>query len=270
MRFTKHHGLGNDFLVVLDLDDTQPVSPALARAVCDRHRGIGADGVLRVTGGRRVGDIDCDVTMELLNADGGRAEMSGNGISCMVQAVRHTGVSSTDRIVVATDAGSRAVTAYGTDDPRVDRMTVDMGPAKVVDVDRDWLGVTAAHVAQVDVGNPHVVLDVDELAAIDLEALGQLANDLVPGGVNVEVCTRSGADEAITMAVYERGVGLTEACGTGACAVAAAVVHWGVVPSPVRVRQPGGSTDVTVGDTLGYTVDVTYVATIDFAWTAHD
>ena len=84
LTLTKHHGLGNDFLVLIDLDGTAPVSPALARSVCHRHTGIGADGLLHVTAGRRG---ESDVTMALYNADGGRAEMSGNGISCLAQAV---------------------------------------------------------------------------------------------------------------------------------------------------------------------------------------
>src|SRR3954452_19337478 len=154
MRFTKHHGLGNDFLVMLDLDDTRPVSSELARAVCDRHRGVGADGVLRVTKGRP----GCDVTMHLLNADGSRAEMSGNGISCLVQAVRHAKLVRSSQVIVATDAGPRRVAAAGSGDWRVDRMTVDMGPAKVLDDDTDWLGVPANAAARVDVGNPHLVL----------------------------------------------------------------------------------------------------------------
>jgi diaminopimelate epimerase len=268
MQLTKHHGLGNDFLVLLDLDGTQPVSPALARAVCDRHRGVGADGLMRVTDGSRLGTTDCDVTMELLNADGGRAEMSGNGISCLVQAVRRAGMTWTDDVVVATDAGPRTVTARPTDHPDVERMTVDMGPAKVVD-DDDWLETDALRIARVDVGNPHLVLSVHDIDKVDLAALGLRANETIPGGINVELCAVEAAD-AVTMAVYERGVGLTEACGTGACAVAAAATHWRIVTSPVRVLQPGGPTEITVGDTLGYTVDVTYVASIDYAWSADD
>jgi diaminopimelate epimerase len=203
--------------------------------------------------------------MELLNADGGRAEMSGNGISCLVQAVRRAGIVATDTVTVATDAGPRTVTAAG------DRMTVDMGPAKVVDeYDFGWFGLSLRHVARVDVGNPHLVLHVDTLKGVDLEAIGEWANKNTAGGTNVELCVEGDARHSIAMAVYERGVGLTEACGTGACAVAAAAVHWDVADSPVTVLQPGGPTVITVGDTLGYTVDVTDVAAIDFPWTADD
>src|SRR3954469_11381724 len=99
MHLPKHHGLGNDFLVLLDLDGVTPVTPSLARAVCDRHRGVGADGLLHVTASRSAA-----VTMVLYNADGGRAEMSGNGISCLAQAVLLAGTVPGPDIDVATDA----------------------------------------------------------------------------------------------------------------------------------------------------------------------
>src|SRR6476660_3581455 len=105
MQLTKHHGLGNDFLVLLDLDGTRAVSGATARALCDRHRGIGADGLLRVTPGSPAGVDGTDVTMQLFNADGGRAEMIGNGISCVAQAVSLAGIVDGPVITVATDAG---------------------------------------------------------------------------------------------------------------------------------------------------------------------
>src|SRR5215831_9955552 len=101
MRLSKHHGLGNDFLVLVELDDREPLTAETVRALCDRHRGVGADGVLRATRGRGV----ADVTMQLFNADGHRAEMSGNGIGCLTQAVVRAGIAGPDRVVVATDAG---------------------------------------------------------------------------------------------------------------------------------------------------------------------
>src|SRR5687768_6362973 len=106
MRLTKHHGLGNDFLVLLDLDGTRPVSPEDAVALCDRRTGIGADGLLRATRGTD----GADITMELLNADGSLAEMSGNGIRCLAQAVFQAGLATPPVLTVATDAGLRTVT----------------------------------------------------------------------------------------------------------------------------------------------------------------
>ena len=127
LTLTKHHGLGNDFLVALD----QPVDGVLARAVCDRHRGVGADGLI----GARVEGTT--VTMELYNSDGSRAEVSGNGLACLAQAVGR------DRIDVHTDAGLRAVTLD------LDRATVDMGGATTKEMEGGLF---------VDMGNPHLVL----------------------------------------------------------------------------------------------------------------
>jgi diaminopimelate epimerase len=261
MQLTKHHGLGNDFLVLIDLDATAPVTPELARALCHRHRGIGADGLLHVLAGR---SGEFDVTMRLYNADGGRAEMSGNGISCLAQAVVRAGVTTGPNVVVSTDAGLRSVRLESTNDPLTHRATVDMGVAKVGDDETEWIDDHVERAAPVDVGNPHLVLHAPTLdAAIDLEALGLSINELTPEGVNVELVAAGPADGELTMRVYERGVGLTEACGTGACAVAAAAQAWGLCGDRVRVRQPGGPADIVLGDTIEMTVPVVYTATID-------
>lgn len=260
MRLTKHHGLGNDFLVLLDLDATSAVTPALARAVCDRHRGVGADGLLHVTP-----STAADVTMTLYNADGGRAEMSGNGISCLAQAVVEAGVVPLGRVVVATDAGIRSVRLEPTDDRREHRATVDMGVAKVGDDEVEWLDEHVIRATRVDVGNPHLVLHAPKLDTdIDLEALGMSVNDLVPEGINVELVAPGPRDDELTMRVYERGVGLTEACGTGACAAAAAALQWGLAGPRVTVRQPGGPAVIEIRESLAMTVPVVHIATIDY------
>jgi diaminopimelate epimerase len=264
MRLTKHHGLGNDFLVLLDLEGTRPVTGATVRALCDRHRGIGADGLLRVTAGSKLGDGVTDVTMQLFNADGGRAEMSGNGVSCLAQAVVLAGIIPGPTVRVATDAGVRTVRIEPTDAAHEHRATVDMGVAKVGEEEPEWIDGAAQRAARVDIGNPHLVLHVRGPATDDeLEALGRRANDLVPGGINVELVVPGPESGQLTMQVYERGVGLTEACGTGACAAAAAAEHWDLVGSSVRVLQPGGPADIVLGATLEMTVPVVHVATID-------
>jgi diaminopimelate epimerase len=260
MQLTKHHGLGNDFLVLIDLDGTESVTPALARAVCDRHRGIGADGLLHVTSGR---GQPGEVAMRLYNADGGRAEMSGNGISCLAQAVVRAGVVEGPTVIVNTDAGVRTVTLEPTRDPRTHRATVDMGTAKVGGDETEWLDDHIVRAARVDIGNPHLVLHAPKLDAdIDLVALGASINELVPEGINVELVASGPADGELTMRVYERGVGLTEACGTGACAVAAAAQRWGLSGERVTVRQPGGPADIVIADTIEMTVPVVHIATI--------
>jgi diaminopimelate epimerase len=232
---TKHHGLGNDFLVLLDPDGRHAVDGELARAVCDRHRGVGADGLLHVTAGQD----GAHVTMVLLNADGGRAEMSGNGISCVAQAVVMAGVTPGPDVRVSTDAGPRTVHLAG------GLATVDMGEVRTKP-EGDGL--------HVDVGNPHLVLRDD---GQDIEALGRAHADL-----NVELIHAS--DDALQMRVYERGVGITDSCGTGAVASAAAGREWGLAGDVVTVAQPGGRTKVDLsGPTARYTVPVIYVARIE-------
>jgi diaminopimelate epimerase len=260
MQLTKHHGLGNDFLVLIDLDGTAPVTPALARAVCDRHRGVGADGLLHVTG-----STSAAATMALYNADGGRAEMSGNGISCLAQAIVRAGVAPGPDVTVATDAGLRTVTIAAADAPHRHRVTVDMGAAKVGDDEPEWVDDHVVRAVRVDIGNPHLVWHAPMLdAEIDLVALGVSLNAMIPEGINLELIAPGPAADEITMRVYERGVGLTEACGTGACASAAAAHRWGLCGAQVTVRQPGGPAVVDIGDTIHMTVPVEFIATIDY------
>ena len=265
MRLTKHHGLGNDFLVLLDLDSTHTVDGSTARTLCDRHRGVGADGLLHVTAGPPSGGRAADVTMRLFNADGGRAEMSGNGISCLAQAVVLANVSAGPVVTVSTDAGLRTVRIEPTDTGHVHLATVDMGAAKVGD-DEPGRGRVdnVRRAVRVDIGNPHLVLEVGEPWSDDeLVARGVRINALVPAGINVELVRPDAAPNELHMQVYERGVGLTEACGTGACAAAAAAHRWGLIGTTVRVHQPGGPADIVLGDTIEMTVPVVHIATID-------
>ena len=204
--------------------------------------------------------------MQLFNADGGRAEMSGNGISCLVQAVVLAGVAPGPTVTVATDAGERSVRIEPGGNRREHRATVDMGIAKVADEEAEWLDGDVLRAARVDIGNPHLVVQVPEqVNDEELIVFGRRVNDLVPGGVNLELVTPGPRSGELTMQVYERGVGLTEACGTGACAAAAAAEHWGLTGSIVRVHQPGGPADIVLGPTIEMTVPVVHVATIDLA-----
>lgn len=237
LTLTKHHGLGNDFLVVFDPPAVDLV--ALARRVCDRRRGIGADGLLVATSAEGY-----TARMVLYNADGSIAEMSGNGIRCFAQAVatRH-GSLDTQRIL--TDAGDRVVSLFATDDPTVIQASVDMGDVRPLDTPSNWeaLGCDPMRpVAHLSLGNPHSVVAVDDVSDVDLGQLG----GLVPH-VNLEIIEAGPEVNAITMRVHERGAGITEACGTGACASAWAAVQWGLVPSTsteVVVHMDGGDAAV--------------------------
>src|SRR5688572_27346721 len=225
MRLTKHHGLGNDFLVLLDPDGTRPVAAEQARALCDRRTGIGADGLVRVI----PGSDGAQVTMQLLNADGSPAEMSGNGIRCLAQAVFQAGLAEPPVLTVATDAGLRTVRVVSRSDGRTHRMSVDMGQAKLVGPEPEWVEGDVLAASRVEVGNPHVVLrwggarlpERDELIA-----LGARIDGATPGGANVELLVPGAIPGELDMVVYERGVGPTLACGTGACATAAAALDW--------------------------------------------
>lgn len=265
MRLTKHHGLGNDFLVLLDLDGIHPVAPEQAAALCDRRTGIGADGLLRATAGTG----GADVTMQLLNADGSTAEMSGNGIRCLAQAVFQSGLARPPVLRVATDAGPRTVRVISRQGSATHRMSAEMGQAKVVGDEPEWVEGDVLRAVRVDVGNPHVVLHwgAAELPARgELVAIGARIDDATPGGANVEVVLPSADSGALDMVVYERGVGPTLACGTGACAVVAAAVEWELCGPAATVHMPGGPAEVTLGDPVLLTGDTTSLAIIDTPW----
>lgn len=255
VHLSKLHGLGNDFLVLLEDGAGAPV-PAdeagqaeLARRLCDRHRGIGSDGL--IVGARPGPNDDVDVVMHLHNADGSRAEMSGNGIRCLAHAVVRARGERAGTVVAATDAGLRTlVVAPGGHDGealvRVGMGTVASGPAVPPDV-VERLG--GARHATVDVGNPHLVVLVDDPLAVDLAAEGPPLEAAFPAGVNVEFVAPTA--DGLVLTVWERGAGITEACGTGACAATAAAHRWGVVGERAEVRMPGGVATVELdGDEI--------------------
>ena len=272
LSLTKHHGLGNDFLVLTDVDGALAFSreegAALARRVCDRHRGIGADGLLLAL--PAPGDGSADVTMRLHNADGSVAEMSGNGVRCFVQAIVDGGLAPAGALRVATDAGVRVVHVERSDKTGLAHIRVDMGTAVV---GRIAIAADAAFVIgerrseTVDVGNPHLVVAGDT-RTVDLAVFGPaVEKPYLPmsHGINVEVIERA-ADQrdTIDMVVWERGVGITQACGTGAVASAVVANRWGMAGQRVTVRQPGGSSVVEIdGDRVTLIGPSQFVARIE-------
>jgi diaminopimelate epimerase len=260
LTLTKHHALGNDFLVVFDpaVDDL----PALARRLCERRRGIGADGLL--VGASAEGYT---ARMTLYNADGSRAEMSGNGIRCFAQALAVRSGDLSDQLIL-TDAGDRVLSIEGTGDPATVAARVDMGDVAAIAEPEGWSAL-GCHpdrpVAHLSLGNPHSVVGVDEVAVVDLEHLG----GQVPH-VNLEIIEPGPEPNAVTMRVHERGAGVTEACGTGACAAAYAARSWGLVPSgsgDVLVHMDGGTALVSFAPEAPHravlTGPATHVATIE-------
>jgi len=237
--FAKYHGLGNDFVIV---EGTALMSAAEAVALCHRNRGIGGDGVLSILPSRTP---EAAFRMHLYNADGSVAEMCGNGLRCVV---RHKlgAASAGERVVVDTDGGPRwgltragGAVKVGLGRPEIlqDRLTVEVDG-------RTFSGVS------ISMGNPHFVLTPIE-PGLELAVLARTWGARIenhpafPARTNVELF-RPAADGGIDVVVWERGAGLTQACGTGAGATRAAAEHWGLVRSgPVSVRLPGGALSVT-------------------------
>jgi diaminopimelate epimerase len=248
VRCTKHEGAGNDFIVVLDPPDSLRLSVGQVRLLCDRRRGVGADGIIRVGPGRD----GCDLSMELRNADGSAAEMSGNGIRCLAQAAVDGGLVTPPHFTVATAGGVRTIEFVPGEAPGWARASVDMGPVTLGPDQRQDFEDRKART--VDVGNPHLVLCGPEVASVDIAALGPRLQAAFPGGINVEwISLAGGADDLLDFRVWERGAGETLACGTGSVAAAAAARSWGLVSGsgPVRVRNPGGTLEVSLGEGPG-------------------
>jgi diaminopimelate epimerase len=230
-RLQKWHGAGNDFLVEVTEPGAPWWDPSRVRAVCDRHLGVGADGVAVATRGE-------GVSMVLWNADGSVAEMSGNGVRCLAAAVRRATGGTWDELDISTEAGVRRV--HLTLDGFDGYGGVSMGPVTLADAPAGALGLAL-------VGNPHVVVDDNpEWSDEQREELARQFSDEV-GGTNVEFVTVIDVGHA-SMTVVERGVGWTLACGTGSCAVAAVLHDDGRVGDDVIVDNPGGSLRVKLAD----------------------
>lgn len=237
---SKHEGAGNDFLVFVDAEGVVPLTAPLARHLCDRRLGVGADGLIRIGPGRD----GAELSMQLRNADGGEAETSGNGLRCLAQAAVEHGLVRSPRFSVATDAGVRALEYTPSEAP--DRATVDveMGVARLAPADVEVDGHRAR---SVDLGNPHLVVWFDDPAEIDLDEAGPRLAGSGPDERNVEFISAGPGEGELTLVVWERGAGPTLACGTGTCAAAAVAEAWGAVGPRVRVHNPGGTLEVTLG-----------------------
>jgi diaminopimelate epimerase len=270
MRLSKLHGTGNDFLVTVSLDGAGASGAAVARAICDRHRGVGADGLITLLPG--IGGADC--TMELRNADGGIAEMSGNGIRCLAWVADREGLGADNRVVVDTGGGRRVVsTAFNAGD--ADSATVDMGPVtfepseipldapSAFDLEASYHG-TFYRGDAAGIGNPHLVLFVDDVATARVQQHGpHLERDeRFPNRTNVEFVQVLDADR-LRLRVWERGVGETLSCGTGVSAASAAAHRRGLVKDQVIVEVPGGEHIVGIGDTVQLGGEVQHVFDVD-------
>jgi diaminopimelate epimerase len=256
-RFHKMHGLGNDFVVIDARETPVAITPARARAIADRREGIGCDQLILV----EPSDV-ADARMRIWNADGGEVEACGNasravalllGKAATLETLGGTLRLAVDGVLATVDMGA----------PRFEWDQIPLAypmDTRAMPVGWDDLSGPMA----VNVGNPHAIFFVDDCHGIDLERLGpQIEHDPVfPERVNVNVATIEASDR-IMLRVWERGVGLTRACGTGACATAVAAIRAGLVETPVTVALPGGELliDWTPGGTISMSGPAAHVFT---------
>lgn len=242
MRFTKMQGLGNDYLYIYG----EPKNPEeLSIKLSDRHFGAGSDGIILI-----LPSEIADFKMRIFNADGSEAKMCGNGIRCVGKYVYDKGYTDKTHLKIETLSGIRTLDLF-TQDGKVKKASVDMGkvqvsPEKILDVNGEAVTCTP-----VSVGNPHCVIFVGDIGSAPLTTSGPIIehHDAFPGGVNVEFVQVIDKN-TLRMRVWERGSGVTMACGTGACASAAAAVSKGYCPAneKISVILDGGTLEIEVLD----------------------
>jgi diaminopimelate epimerase len=265
--FAKGHGTQNDFVLLVDVEAKLSLAREAVIALCDRRRGIGADGLLRMCIAEQAvarGVLDRlpegvsagDWYMDYRNADGSVAEMCGNGVRVFAHFLRANELERRDEFVVGSLAGPRPVQIHSFDDTFAD-VTVEMGKANQIGTGEAVVGGRPFAGLAIDVGNPHLAcvdadLTPEDLAALDVAAPVSFDAAQFPDGVNVEVLTAP-HDGAVSMRVHERGVGETRSCGTGTVAAAVAALAFAGAPTgSVIVRIPGGEVDVTVTDATSF------------------
>jgi len=257
LSFSKYQGTGNDFVMLVDLDDERSLTPREISAVCDRRTGVGADGVIRLVRSDR---DDAPFFMDYANADGSQAEMCGNGIRCVGVLLNERGLVADRSVDVLTRAGIKHLTVEPAGGGPARRVTVGMGvpnftkaaipmrgPAWETFLGQpfevgDDLTMTASALSM---GNPHLVVFVDgDPATVHVAHIGPRLerHEAFPEHTNVEFAYVH--DGVIHARVWERGVGETMACGSGACAVLVAANEAGLVPSRAVVSFPGGDLEV--------------------------
>ncbi len=259
-QFHKMHGLGNDFVIIDCRPHPFDMSPAKARAIADRKTGIGCDQLILIKT-----SISADVRMQIYNADGGEVESCGNAARCVVALLGNDVTIETAGGLISGNNGD-------------DTVSVDMGKPRF-----EWQDIPLAFAMDsaaipmawdelanpmaVNVGNPHAIFFVDDTNAVDLEKLGPLIehDSAFPDRINVNVA--SVKDGIVHLRVWERGVGETRACGTGACATAVAAIRKGLATSPVTVRLKGG--DLSIAWQQGGSISMTGPATYVFHGTAN-
>ena len=252
MKFTKMHGLGNDYVYVNCFEEKIDNPPAVARFVSDRHFGIGSDGLIMINPSKTA-----DFEMEMYNADGSRGEMCGNGIRCVAKYVYDYGLTDKTQISVETLGGIKYLDLT-VEEGKVSLVKVDMGKPKL---EADLIPIISEreqvidepievdgkeyHMTGVSMGNPHAVIYVDDVKGLDLEKIGPKFenHERFPKRINTEFvhCIDR---QTVEMRVWERGSGETLACGTGACAVAVSSILNNLTDTQVTVKLLGGDLQI--------------------------
>ena len=252
MKFTKMHGLGNDYVYVNCFEEKIDNPPAVARFVSDRHFGIGSDGLIMINPSKTA-----DFEMEMYNADGSRGEMCGNGIRCVAKYVYDYGLTDKTQISVETLGGIKYLDLT-VEDGKVSLVKVDMGKPEL---EADLIPIISEreqvidepievdgkeyHMTGVSMGNPHAVIYVDDVKGMDLEKIGPKFenHERFPKRINTEFvhCIDR---QTVEMRVWERGSGETLACGTGACAVAVSSILNNLTDTQVTVKLLGGDLQI--------------------------
>ena len=252
MKFTKMHGLGNDYVYVNCFEEKIDNPPAVARFVSDRHIGIGSDGLIMINPSKTA-----DFEMEMYNADGSRGEMCGNGIRCVAKYVYDYGLTDKTQISVETLGGIKYLDLT-VEDGKVSLVKVDMGKPEL---EADLIPIISEreqvidepievdgkeyHMTGVSMGNPHAVIYVDDVKGMDLEKIGPKFenHERFPKRINTEFvhCIDR---QTVEMRVWERGSGETLACGTGACAVAVSSILNNLTDTQVTVKLLGGDLQI--------------------------
>nr|WP_232818281.1 diaminopimelate epimerase [Zobellella maritima] len=250
MHFSKMHGLGNDFMVVDGVTQKVFFNPEVIRQLADRHFGIGFDQLLLV---EPPYDPELDFHYRIFNADGSEVEQCGNGARCFARFVRLKGLTNKDRVRVSTQKGTIVLQLENDN-----QVTVNMGvpefepaniPFKAQKAEKTYLVRTREQTLMcgaVSMGNPHCVLEVDDVNTAPVETLGAEleCHERFPERVNVGFMQIINAKEA-RLRVFERGAGETLACGTGACAAAVMGMSWGKLAERVQIHLPGGTLTIS-------------------------
>ena len=244
--FVKSHGLGNDYIVIDPRDIPFTLTPEATRIICDRHRGVGSDGILLV------GPSDGDVFgVRIFNPDGSEAEKSGNGARIFAKYVREHGHTERERFVLRT-AGGDVPVRLEMREGRVAFVSAEMGTPRFDALDRIEVDGRVIEITSLSLGNPHCVVLVPDLADVDVQALGPKIerHPAFPAHTNVQFAQVAGRAE-VQLEIWERGAGYTLASGSSACAAVAAAHRKGLVDRAVTVVMPGGKLEIAVADDGG-------------------